>query len=34
MNLANSILVGLCTGIGLILAAVLMRLLFHVGICG
>lgn len=33
MNFAISVASGFCTGIGLILAALVMRLLFHVGFC-
>lgn len=34
MNFLLSMASGFATGLGLILAALVMRLLFHVGICG
>lgn len=34
MNFAISILNGFCLMLGAILAAVAMRLVFHVGVCG
>lgn len=33
-NYALKTLGGFCLGVGVILAAVVMRLLFHVGMCG
>lgn len=34
MSQAMSVINGFCLGVGLILAALVMKLLFHIGMCG